>query len=467
MRSRLIILIALSSLECQPTKPPPIGDPVNEQTQALKPERAGVAQPRALFLADPTTAARQTAAQTLMQITASGEIAQVTFQSAEGEPVEISVSSLFRVGSDFVAIAFSVQSSEENPQPGGDTKPLSFQEVTPPTGAQQALLRLQDGVLFDISGYPIETAQVRGNNVFLIRDQTLYRIDLETLTATPMNNPSFDALESYHPMGWRAAHEAERLYRFLADGAGTVAIIKPGESTVLKLFYADNRPPVTGAPIDLPPDESALGSESRYALIYGADGAYHAFVRYYAGNCADPPMCTQTVAPGEYWRRYAFSGTGVTHTDALIGDNVADGTFINFENNAALESSSRFVVFSNGFYSLSLDASGTPAATWTAKALPATVATTLLSDRHLSGNFVYWRVASSVRRIELSAASVEEILVDEPGLLDYELIEGDLVYTKYITATNIGTFRIRAGETTATQIADSNMNVSQIVELEL
>jgi hypothetical protein len=58
-------------------------------------------------------------------------------------------------------------------------------------------------------------------------------------------------------------------------------------------------------------------------------------------------------------------------------------------------------------------------------------------------------------------------MVTAPNLISWQVVGGTLVFTKYLTGTNVATYRVSGPGADPELVSSSDMQVQQIFELEL
>jgi hypothetical protein len=121
-----------------------------------------------------------------------------------------------------------------------------------------------------------------------------------------------------------------------------------------------------------------------------------------------------------------------------------------------LHNRSRYLPLTSGFFTMSPVTAGGVSLTWTAKALPAITL--------ISGNHGYWREGDTIKRLHFSAGSSAEEIVTASSIIGFKVAAGVLIYTKYITGTNVGTYAVCSPGAEPVLLLSEDMEVQQIVE---
>ena len=85
-------------------------------------------------------------------------------------------------------------------------------------------------------------------------------------------------------------------------------------------------------------------------------------------------------------------------------------------------------------------------------------------DPVISGEYGYWRAGDYIFRIRFDADSPSELVVTTPNLIGWNVVGGAVVFTKFLSGTNVGTFRVSTPGAAPELVLSSDMAVRQIVE---
>ena len=83
----------------------------------------------------------------------------------------------------------------------------------------------------------------------------------------------------------------------------------------------------------------------------------------------------------------------------------------------------------------------------------------------LSGNAVFWKTDNSIYRLVLASTSTPELMITAANLIAFKVMNGSVIYHRYITGTNVRTYQISEPGEDPVILADEDMEIQSIVEL--
>jgi hypothetical protein len=398
--------------------------------------------PRALFIATPASSSGPR----LNEIDATdGSFLQVEFKDHDGHPVTVTVGQLEALSSEWVWLYIWFYVREE----GSDQQTLA---------ARSVLLRISDGKLFDLSNAGLwPPMQIHAGSLYTDNNSPgiLQRVDLSSLLVVPMSNPAVDGTAG----------------GLAVDADGNVRASEwIGGSWGHKIFFADNSPPAVdpwGAGEWGANFCSTGGYAGSLANVYGEDGNLYSVC---IDDVPDPEGSTTTRFLEYFARTVRFTDAGpafvdaepvrsVTCTGPYAGAITCPETRLALQGSYNLNARNRKLLLTSGFFTMTPVTGGGISLAWTDLPLPAFTA--------LSGSYGYWQSGDSVERLPLEAGATPEVMVATPNLISWQVVGGSVVFTKYLTGTAIGTYRVDSPGMDPELVSSSDMQVQQIVELEL
>jgi hypothetical protein len=415
------------------------------------PAWADLGNPKAVFVGKPlgslaavamapsASGVASTGGTQLIKVNQDGTLQGVSFTDEDGNPVAVEVTSLQSLSQDYLAVELM----------NGNDLAYKF-----------ALLRIPDGKLFDISGMAPDSAQIKGSYLFAVgasdaggeRD-VMYEVELSSMRARPMNNPTYDPISP----------------PFDVDHQGNVRTLFRSGNGGEKILFHDNSPPVVDTwdsweALPIPFCETG-GPGATLAKVDGEDD--HLYVVCLGGH-PDPGGLTTTTYQDYFVREVSFTSAGTQVSDqAPARSTMCTGPYpgaivcpeskLTVSTPYRIHDRSRYLPLTSGFFVTSAVPAGGITLAWTDKALPPITL--------ISGDYGYWRSGDIVSRIRFTADAVAEVVVNTPNLIDYKVAGGSVVFTKYLTGTNIGTYRVTALGATPELLLSDDMQVQQIVEL--
>lgn len=398
-----------------------------------------VGTPKALFLAS----AAASGTTSLHEVTTEDAVVQVEFRDEDGRPLDVQVAGVTVLSREWVLLSIY--------QPSRD----------PSATPSDVLLRISDGKLFDAKALSVKgVPQVkRGNTLYSIGYTptaygALLRTDLTTMRVEPMSNPQYDQLSG----------------PFVVDHQGNVRAGEHDDTGYLgKIFFADNRPPVVDAwrPnvwTDVTFCDTG-GNAGMLAAVYGEDDRLYAVC---ADDVPDPgsvpdPFGVTTRYQDYFVRQVSFTEAGSVLVDSPPVRRVAYSRSVPAERRIAvspwndLRPRTRRLVLSTGFFTVAPVPAGGISVAWTDLPVP--------DLARISGEYGYWQEGTTVYRLRLAAGATREAVLTAPTLISWEVAGGVVIFTKYLTGTSIGTYRVDAPGAEPVLVSSSDMQVQQIQEL--
>lgn len=402
----------------------------DQQAAPRPPATASISPaPKALF----TAWSLADGGQRLHELDAEDVIRQIDFRAADGSPVGVFVWDIEVLSTTWVLVSGEWDDGDPGLHP------------------QALLLRIPDGRLFDVSSLWPFAAQLSGGSLYSVHDR-IERLDLTTMTVHPMSNPAYEVAAG----------------PFLVDRAGNVRAIAraaadPTVPSRAKIFFADNSIPLVD-PWQAPLCDPG-GAGGTLAEVYGEDGTLYAFC---AADLPDPEGSTTNRRLDYFVREVSFTHAGtrvfdqspirttrcsgptpgaVTCPDVKVGPSPS----------LRPHTRARRLTFSTGFFTMSAVPGGGISLAWTDLALP--------DFTTVSAGHVYWRAGDVLYRLRLQAGATPETVVTDSGLISWQVAAGVVVFTKYLSGTAAGTYRVRAPGLDPELVSSSDVNVSKIVEL--
>jgi hypothetical protein len=429
----LTLLVLVAEFGCSKgTSEKPVRPPVS----------VNIGTPKALFIGTGTgtsgsalvTAATSASATQLIRVNQDGTVEAVPFKDAYGATVQVQVTHVELLSSDYLWVEFS----------------YNVADVT-------ALVRLADGKIFDLTplGVSLASAQVKGGYLFAVGDSTLYRITLSSMQAQPMNNPNYDSVALMYRPEFEVDHQLNVRVPLLSNQPYSGAYAP-------KIFFADNSVPVVDSyRTDDVPYAGYCSNTVPMAEVYAENGH---FIEVCWTVAQDPTNVT-SFTKSYFVRDISFTSSGTQFTDSApvrtfscAASDCSDETVLSVATTYTRHTLARYLPTTNGFFVMSSVAGAGIALAWTDMALPAITI--------LSGDYGYWKSADSVYRINLTAGSTPELFVTSSNIINWHVAGGVLIYARYVTGTSIATYGVSAPGVTPVLLRSEDMQVQQIGELD-
>ncbi len=372
----------------------------------------------------------------LKQISQDNQISEVIFQDSSGDQVELSVTDLIKINNDYIIVEFVFNEEIKK----------ALIDISDPSS---------DCVLYDVTDFSADYFQVRDNYLFALSNNTIQRLDLNTLTVQAMNNPDFDPLES--GKNWNGYEDL-----LIGNGLNIIACRQNPSGCINYIFYNDFSPPRQAFQTIV-----ATGGGGSAGLVYGEDGFIYQIQRIYSG-CAYGGCDPEDL--GTYIRRLEITPSGLDVTADQAGDYVDLGSYAagyrRIKNSYALDDRNRYILFNGGFFTMDSSADGSIILNWTDLTLTDLPDGSTTNVPLVSKDYVYWRNGDSILRQQLTADSTQELIVTDSNMISFEVVGTVVIFSRYNTAVEIATYQVIPGNLPEL-LYSSDMEVQKIVELEL
>lgn len=397
----------------------------------------------------------------LKKVTATGEVKKIQFFS-KGDVLQ----SDFRVlkmkdyGSGYIGVQVERTTSGN----------FSFEQNT-----QNLLLAVESGRLFalktDIDDIFIKQSKIYvldRNKSQLMKGELGFEGDI---ALTPVNNPAYDPInKAYDLYVSNIDINHPNNLPFLIDENETIAATANGSTYTL--FLANGEAPVhTGCGKDclLP-----IGGEGPIGLIYGSTGR---LIQVNTGSYMDynqpRPMTIFTYAIAreiEFIKNSPFIQS--THPEE---DHTHErGSYIYPKTNYTVFDRARYYPYNKGFYFSADDGLGGITMTWhdmtSLTSIPAVNSET--PPPTIAGSKIFWKLpATSPQNSKIqfldfaNPTEAVQTFVEDTSILDFKVVGGTVIYTKYMNATQVSTYQVRSAGGLKILISSSDIGVSSIVEV--
>jgi len=395
----------------------------DDSVEAPQPTRLVLNSPDATFIAkSQNTAGGSADKDALFEVLTDGTVQPAEWLDASGNPVDVEVSRQKRLDDSHLAFEIIVYEQYHN-----------------------VVMDMATGDLLDFSDYDYDSLTMYDGMLYGIDFQTVYRADLSSLTATPMNNPGFNG----------AGNDVYYTYDLIVTAGGWAHIrTSLGDKQMLA---PDNSPPVASwidNVVDLGPGDVT----GVYCTILSKDGHFYKVGVEGSGTVGSPTQILYGTIDDTY------DPGPVIHENTMgyvPDDYVAR---IPFGNHDVTE---RYYVVRDGFVVISSTAAGALQFRWVPKdfgflgnemfqyAVPQ-------SPRELVGNRLYWESAGVVTTADIVLDSSGVVLVDDPNMISWYVAGDGIVYSTFVTGTEVATYRV-AADGTSTLLESLDMEVRDVL----
>jgi len=403
--------------------------------------KLGFKNPKALFLSPrnaSTKAETVSKPDTLFQLLPNGSIEKVAAYDSEGNELAVRIDDIQKITNDYVTIRMIIEKGEN----GKDSIPYGL------------LVEISSGKVYDLTKYAITASTstimkapvVWNGNIYTTGSeftnegrQTLYRINMKTLIAEPMNMQSEFPVHNF-------AHISNGDFLFSEWD---------GSNPPLQILFSDD----SILPADAKPEGVNLDTSWFYNLYISAD---------------DSSLCDfQTVKEVNNlkitYRTFSASTDGLKElfTEEIYnknGDHDKQITFSKGENKY-----NYLYVFKHGYLEITDTKLKSIEYTFTEKDIDKLFSedVTGIIER---GKRLFWISGGNIKYFDLKKAAPEiETVADISGIIRIQMVGDYLICTKIISATQKQTWRIDliAQNPTSSLFSESKMEIEKIVEFSL
>jgi hypothetical protein len=296
----------------------------------------------------------------------------------------------------------------------------------------------------DFSEYDLSTAMIRGNDLYVLSNQTIYRVDMTDKTATAMNNPAYD------PAGYVIGNSAEN-YKFLVVNDNNVITGVDVDGGIhLYIFFESSAPKDT---LLLPEAIVNVGGGFGCGVAFDLDSYLHRFEILNGGTAR--------------YSKLTFDSEGMSTDTTVLGTDLGKG--FDLRGQYTVLNKERYFIFENGFYHITQKVGGGFNFDYTAKTIPhpgATEGTYYIQGIKISGQTVYSKDGTTIKKMDIVNDSAYTDVVTWADMIDWWVAGNTVMFTAYITGVDIGTYKVN-GDGSTTLMENSDMEIKDIIELYL
>jgi hypothetical protein len=415
-----------------PSKKPDGGTPNTGNDDPKKPHKADLTNAKALYIENNQD-------YVLYKIVTTGETAPVSFTDDGGKAIQIYVGEIYKKSRNYFTMDLFTGYNEK-----GEIEKW-----------YNVLVEINTGRIFDLGILDIRygVSEIMGKHAVVYNSWdsreydtkagTVYLLDLDTLTATPLNNPEYDHIYGYF---WYFEGERNAVFA-IPQKDDTIIVCDNFYNGGIKLDLKSNNPPqkysdntIYGYPLN-------TGNPFYNGLpIFSNNASFYSFMP----DGKDLEVTIDGVV--------AETLTGFN----ISGDNVILNTPVHF----AYDFDDLYI-YKSGYLSVSMnDTDGSLDYTYTAKDL-----SFLFEDEaryYYKNGIVYCLNGNTFKKADPLSDSAYTTIYSSPATatvkkswMEYE----DIYFSAYKSATNISTYRISKGESSPVEISNSEMAIRNVVEL--
>jgi len=381
--------------------------------KSLIPTRVVLNNPKSVFTGKSASMQNNVVATSIMyEVLNDDSIQEVKFVDENDNEITVNVTRLVRINESYLGIIFKYNDNE-----------------------YKVIVNINDGIMLDFSDYNIETAKIINNNLYVLSRETIYRIDLNTNIATPMNNPVYDPVN-------QVMHD----YFIVVNDENVFACSYCWGGYLSNIFFKDNSVPCHPSQPGLSLMDSLTNSGS-CGLLIGNDGYLYNLLNTDGFKVV---KCT-------------FNKSGIS--EEIIMDDHTGQYFIGFKYsyNYDLYARKRYILYANGYRAVTRNQeSGGFDCEFVERDFSSIKYAYSEGKLKLVNNTLYFKDGDAIQSFNLSSDTDFQEIITHPNIINW-WVSGDCVmFTSYITATNVGTYKVNNGS--AELISNSDMKIKNIVE---
>lgn len=379
----------------------------------------------------------------LYQIENDGSLKEVLFKNSDNQDLRLNLTKIYNIGFGYIGIEFShVQILDD----------LSIQ-----SNIRKAVIRISDGVAFDFSDYLIETAQVYKNYLYIVKDSTIYVVDINVMdNALPLNNPTYDPFPNIPPN----IFSGKNSYLVTEDGD----VLLPNKVFYINTTYS----PKSFSPISLSHPSFPYNDWFPDYFLYDLNGTLYALAHNFENwdpNNPPPPNGALVWAQLKANNSNGYDLIGKTTIDLTFAPTLTNA----YSGNLSLYDKDLYIIGAPyGFYKVS-SSTDSINVSWIDLNFPFSDSSTI-EGLIVEGNYCYWQEKTgnkAIKRLKLENSSVAETLVDIPGVrTGFSFVDDKIIYNKNISALQVNTYSFNPGDTESILMSTSNTLPEQVVTLE-
>jgi len=307
------------------------------------------------------------------------------------------------------------------------------------------------GKLYDISGVDIRYAVFEINEtgeLLILKDQTLIKLNFTTMQQIPLSNPTFKPIDipCFITIYENYLNGSYKQHFLIPQHDNTVVLRDPNDNKYYKFDIMGINPPVLFT-----------------VLPFSTESPY------YQGSWIDLAYQIPIIAQNNSMYVFRSCPSGINL--AIDGGSessvitVARSKSLDIQHDYEVNETSRILIYKTGYILTSSALDGSLNYQWVSKDLNFLYDVNPDAVYYYKNNTIYCFSGDTFKKADpINDTSYTTIYTHPTSIIKSWLINGDILFTAYITATNIGTYRIPKGDTTATKIDDSDMQISDIVE---
>ena len=399
------------------------------------PKKIEIHNPKALFTAISQSSVSKSSSNSssrLFELLDNGMVQTVIFNDIDGNQINVTVKNIINFNDKYAGLIFTCDYTE-----------------------YKVIAELTTGTLLDFSEYNLDGAQITGDILFAHNySSTLYRINLSTRTAEAVNNPKYSPI--YDSRNYRTtfgtSSNINKQVSFLFDKNKNILALTTDQKQYV--FFENNNPPYDTLKIGQRLSFDGIPTGAGYSSVFnGPDGSLYIVWR------------RQEALRKLFCSKMTFLSSEITTQETELA--TTDAGFIPHRNFYSVQTYDRFIPTSSGYIKTYADINNNMVYDYISKnmsAIPHYTGSNYREYPLISGDYIYWKDGNSVRRLEFSPGSSEETMVSTTNLIYFEVANGVVLFTRFITGTEIGTYKVTDPGTEPVLIESSDMEIKNIVE---
>jgi|GEM_PF-2924121 len=455
-------------------------DGTEEEEKALMPDKLSLNNPKALFIAPAAgsrgedagtdTSDSESTASALFQILQNGTIEAVAFTLSDGTIVDLDVKAMNYLSEEYIALRIQLKSAataERADEEAVDTDESGSSDDFMP---RNILVEKSSGKVYDFKSYLLindtlssyySSPFVLDNTLYVLSTTdlgdsgtgTLYRINLATKAAEPMNNPQYLSIDRFYHVGSGdfLVYDSisQKSYLLLHDGSAPVL------ADQTQYESEENNPlsemgTLSGGLMDTIP------------FIYDLKGNLYdldrTFIQDFSNGSAYYANLFSQIS-------FSSSATGLIMTKKdMLQVEVESGAYSTLCSSYGVNDRSRAVICKSGYVIMSANDNGGGGFNYLCgkKDLSSLMSKTL----SWYDSIAFYVDSGVLKKWNIAEDDAPSNLISDQRVNTAWVVNGEIYYTVYASATAVQTWKMDSAGT-KTKVSDSQMQMQQIVEFVL
>jgi len=387
----------------------------------------------------------------------SGVNEPVIFTTSTGKDVILTITKLQQIKQGFISIVFDAIIEVEI-----DTDGITEIQRSSVTG-KKAIIDIATGKFYDLSSYDIDNSIIDGDNLYITKEGTVYKISFSNITiATPLNNATYNRVGKL-----LFKTNNNKIITYYENPTGT------NGNANYSIDIAGIIPPKIIKSTSLTPAESTFSFVSSPYEISIAKSNYNRYLIDNSGNIWGYEIWGQRISGGQPNGLTAIFQISIDDNGQTLVSNYSEQslsfvfTYIEtYNQNKDDFYNERLYICDNGFVFFRVKPTGGIEFESSSFTRPSYGEFDII----LNNNFLYWCEDTKIMRTELKTSNTMETVYNNSNLVTpykMDIIGTNIIFYQYITALNVGTYNLQIGSSTPVLMSENKAEIMNILELTL